>query len=168
MSSLITLAIYAAMAGGALLFAHHWIETTFVEPEVKTAVSAAVGKQVAADIAILEPVKVERDKWKKQEGDREAENTAMQQVIDKQNEVLAANLKISNARVAASHAIAAQQSATAAAFATDNANLKKIAATAEPARAAADELNLVVPYLNDALGLKAAIDALGLKPAVTK
>src|ERR1017187_2736802 len=152
------------MAGGALLFAHHWIETTFVEPAVKTAIT----KQVTADTAILESVKVDRDNWHKQEGDREAENTAMQQVIDKQNEVLAANLKISNARVAASHAIAAQQSATAAAFATDNANLKKIAATAEPARAAADELNLVVPYLYDALGLKAAMVALGLKPAVTK
>jgi hypothetical protein len=141
------------MAGGALLFAHHWIETTFVEPAVKTAIS----KQVTADTAILESVKLDRDNWQKQEKDREAENSAMELVIDKQNEVLAANLKISNARIAASHAIAAQQTATAAAFATDNANLKKIAATAEPARAAAEELARVVVHLDDALGVTPAV-----------
>jgi hypothetical protein len=138
------------MAGGALLFAHHWIETTFVEPAVKTAIT----KQVTADTAILESVKTDRDNWQKQEKDREEENSAMELVIDKQNEVLAANKKISDSRIAASHAIAAQQTATAAAFATDNANLKKIAATAEPLRASDEELKLVIPYLDDALGLR--------------
>ncbi len=149
MGSLITLAIYAAMAGGALLFAHHWIETTFVEPAVKTAIT----KQVTADTAIVEQVKVDRDKWQKQEGDREAENTAMQQVIDKQNQVLAANKKISDTEIAKSHATIMLHKDTEAAFVADNTRLRKEAATAEPARAAADELARVVVHLDDALGV---------------
>jgi hypothetical protein len=150
LSILIQLAIYAAIAGAAWFAFHTYVETSYVKP----AVAAAVAKQLTADTAVLEGVKTEREDWKKQELEREAELEAAKLTIDRYNAAVAANLAASDKLIAQNRALKVTLGKTQASFNADQSRAQQIVLTAQPKMAADEELQKIDAAVRDALGLK--------------
>lgn len=171
MSSLISLAIWGAVAAAAL-FAVHTAWSNFTGGYINEGIKIGADKQLAADTEILEGVKkdrdelrIDRDQWKAAEQAREAENAQKDIAIGKANEALEKINKGAAQLIALNKAILAKQSSSRVKFEAGQARDRGIVLTPQPKRPAEQDLALIDGVTSDAL------DALGLskkKPEAAK